>query len=353
MGPSGLGRAHSFSKTMFPLRGYFPLHALSHLGLIYYIFTMGLEIDLPSIRRSGVRCFWFACACTIPPFAIAAVSGVTLHKMLDEKTDRLAFVIFISVSFSMTAFSVLARTVTELKLVSTEIGRLTLSAAVLVDSSAWIGLALAVAISESGGDTISAVFTIVSGIIFYAVCFTFIRPMMQRLSNRAVSGKEQVGESDETAVLIGVLVSAFIGDLIGIHAVFGAFTYGLAIPQGPLSASLVGKLHDLVKGIFIPLYFVGSGMVMDISSIKSVDITIYLVALVFVAALLKVLGGVLIAAAYDMQVHDGVSFGLLMNTKGVIDLVMLNVGINRKVTYQCRTCNILFSRNFNLEDCPN
>jgi Kef-type K+ transport system membrane component KefB len=341
LGNSGIGKAYNFTKTMFPLRSYFPLHSLSHLGLIYYIFTMGLEIDLPSIRRSGLRCFWFACACTIPPFAIAAVSGVTLHKMLDEHTDRAAFVIFISVSFSMTAFSVLARTVTELKLVSTEIGRLTLSAAILVDSFAWIGLALAVAISESGGDTISAVFTIVSGIIFYAVCFTFIRPMMRRLSDRASSGKEQVRESEETAVLVGVLVSAFIGDSIGIHAVFGAFTYGLAIPQGPLSASLVGKVHDLVKGMMLPLYFVGSGMVMDISSIKSVDIAIYLVALVFVAALLKVLGGVLIAAAYDMQVHDGVSFGLLMNTKGVIELVMIHVGRNRKVMYLCQSVTII------------
>ncbi|KAF3327311.1 cation/H(+) antiporter 15-like protein [Carex littledalei] len=331
LGPSVLGKVPNFSKTMFPLRSFFPLHSFSHLGLIYYIFTMGLDIDLPSIRRSGLRCFWFACACTIPPFAIAAVSGVTLHKMLGEQTNRTAFIIFISVSFSMTAFSVLARAVTELKLVNTEIGRLTLSAAILVDSFAWIGLALAVAISESGGDTISAIFTLISGILFYAGCFAFVRPMMRKISNRALSGKEPVGESEETAVLVGVLVSAFIGDLIGIHAVFGAFTYGLAIPQGPLSASLLEKVNDLVKGILLPLYFVGSGLVMDVASLRNVDSAIYLVALVFVAALLKVLGGVLIAAAYDMQVHDGVSFGLLMNTKGVIELVMLNVGTTRKI----------------------
>ncbi|KAJ4771979.1 Cation/H(+) antiporter 15 [Rhynchospora pubera] len=334
LGPSGVGRAQAFVGAMFPLRSFLPLHSIAHLGLIYYVFTMGLEIDLPSIRRSGWRCFWFACACTISPFALALVSGSTLHKMLGEQTNRAAFVIFISVIFSMTAFSVLARTVTELKLVNTDIGRLTLSAAIVVDGFAWIGLSLAVAISESGGDTISAIFSILSGIIFYAVCFSFIKPMMEKLSNKVISGKEPLGEFEETAILVGVLLSAFIGDSIGIHAVFGAFTYGLAIPQGPISASLVEKVDDFVGGIMLPFFFTGNGLVMDLGLINNLGLALYMAALVLMAALLKVLGGVLIAAAYDMQMHDGVSYGLLMNSKGVIELAMLNIGLNRKILGQ-------------------
>lgn len=333
LGPSVLGRIPRFAMIIFPPRSLLPLESLSYLGLIFYIFTIGLRIDLPSIRSSGWRCFWFATACTVPPFALAVASGSTLHKKLGEQSNPVAFVIFISVSFSVSAFSVLARTVTELKLVNTNIGRLTLSGAILVDSFAWIGLSAAVAISESGRDTTSAIYTVVTGTSFYIVCFAFIRPMMPKLSKRAISGKEYAGEMEELVVLVGVLVSAFVGDLIGIHAVFGAFTYGLAIPQGPMSASLLEKVDDFVRGIFLPLFFVNSGLRMDISSIKNLELAIYMPALALVSAMLKVLGGVIIAAAYDMQVHDGVSFGLLMNTKGVIELAMLNVGFNKKVTH--------------------
>ncbi|KAJ3684269.1 hypothetical protein LUZ61_013433 [Rhynchospora tenuis] len=331
LGPSVLGRVPKFALIIFPQRSIFLLESLSYMGLVYYIFTIGLEIDLPSIRSSGWRCFWFALACTIPPFALAAVSGVTLHKKLDEHSNQVAFVLFISVSFSVSAFSVLARTVAELKLGSTDLGRLTLSAAILVDSFAWINLSVAVAISESGGVTLSAIFTVIAGTGFYIVCFALLRPMMQKLSKRAISGNEPVRESEELAILVGVLVSAFLGDFIGIHAVFGAFTYGLAIPQGPLSALLVEKLDDFVRGIFLPLFYVISGLRMDISSIKHVDLALYIAMLVLAAALLKVLGGVMTAAAYDMQMHDGISFGLLMNSKGVIELVMLTVGINKKI----------------------
>ncbi|XP_078181406.1 cation/H(+) antiporter 15-like [Carex rostrata] len=331
LGPSVLGRIPKVAMTLFPPRSLFPLESLAYLGLVYYIFTIGLGIDVPSIRSSGWRCFWFAIACTFPPFALAAVSGSTLHKKLNEQTNQVAFVIFISVSFSVSAFSVLARTVTELKIVSTDIGRLTLSAAILVDSFAWFGLSAAVAISESGKDFMSAIYTVLAGTIFYVVCFALVRPMMRKLSQRAISGHGNVGEFEEVAVLAGVLLSAFLGDLIGIHAVFGAFTYGLAIPQGPISASLVEKVYDLVRGILLPLFFVCSGLMMDISSIKHVELALYMAALVLVAALLKVLGGVMIAACYDMQVHDGVSFGLLMNTKGVIELAMLNVAFNKRI----------------------
>jgi Kef-type K+ transport system membrane component KefB len=332
LGPSVLGKIPRFAMTIFPPRSLFPLESLSYLGLIFYIFTIGLGIDLPSIRSSGWRCLWFATACTIPPFALAAVSGATLHKKLGEHSNQVSFVIFISVSFSVSAFSVLARTVAELKIVNTDIGKLTLSGAILVDSFAWVGLSAAVAITESRRDTRSAIFTVLSGTTFYIVCFALIRPMMQKLSKRAISGKEHVGELEELVVLIGVLVSAFLGDLIGIHAVFGAFTYGLAIPQGPISVSLVEKVDDFVRGIFLPLFFVNSGLRMDISSIKNVGFAIYMAVLVLVSGMLKVLGGVIVAAAYDMQVHDGISFGLLMNIKGVIELTMLNVGFNKKVS---------------------
>ncbi|KAJ3671686.1 hypothetical protein LUZ60_007765 [Juncus effusus] len=332
LGPSVLGQIPGFANTLFPRTSQFTLESLAYLGLIYYIFTLGVEIDLSSIRRASGSAVWFALACTVPPFILSTVSGIPIHRNLQEGKHDLAFVLFISVLLSVTAFSMLAHTVTELKLAGREIGRTVLSAAILVDGFSWIGLSLVVAVSESDGSgSLASIFTVLSGAAFYVFCFLVIRPIFNRISKKAAERKEEVGELEECTILVGVLVAAFIGDMIGTHAVFGAFVYGLAIPNGPLGVGLVDRVDEFVRGMFLPLFFAISGLRTDVFQIKHVGVAMCLVTLVFATGGMKVLGGVLVAAAYDMQLHDGVSIGLLMNTKGVIELVLLNVGINKKI----------------------
>ncbi|KAJ3680988.1 hypothetical protein LUZ60_015477 [Juncus effusus] len=314
LGPSVLGQIPDFADKLFPQRSLYTLESIAYLGLIYYIFTVGVEIDLFSIRRAGWRGVWVAVACTVPPFAIGIASAYGIYGKLEERTNDVAFVLFISLSLSSTAFSMLARTVTQLKLAGTEVGRMALSAAVIIDGFSWIGLSLIVVISESDGNSLTSIFTVLSGVAFYVFCFVVIHPILNRMSEKAAERNEELGELEECTILVGVLIAAFIEEMIGTHAVFGAFVYGLAVPQGPLGVGLVDRVDEFLRGMLLPLFFAISGLRTDVFQINHFEAAFSLMALFFAACGMKVLGGVLVAAAYNMQLHDGISFGLLMNT---------------------------------------
>lgn len=166
---------------------------------------------------------------------------------------------------------------------------------------------------------------------FVLLIFFLVRPLMWKVSRRIPDG-ESISDYQVCLILTGVMLAGAATDAIGIHSVFGAFVYGLAIPNsGPLASALVDKLEDFVTGLFLPLFFAISGLRTNISMIKK-PATVALLVLVFVLASIgKIVGTMIVAAFYAIPFREGLALGFLMNTRGLVDIIVLNIGRDKQV----------------------
>ncbi|CAO2165956.1 unnamed protein product [Urochloa humidicola] len=329
LGPSVLGRVPHFSDLAFPVRSLFILESMSLLGLVYYTFTIGVEIELHTVLRAGHRSFWFAAASALPPFFVGAATGY-IAVSTDNNVNRLSFPVFLGATFCATAFSVLARNIAQLKLAGTDVGQLSISASLVNDTFAWGGLTVATALAHVRYGMVPCLWTLGSGFLIVGASYLVVRPMLLRLAQRVAEG-EVVSEMQECSVLVGVMAAALVADAGGTHAIFGAFVFGLAVPNGPVGLAIVEKVEDLVVGTLLPLFFAMSGLRTDTAKITSAPAALLLMAAALAAAALKVVAAVGVAGAFGMPAHDGISIGLLLNTKGIIELVILNIGRNKRI----------------------
>lgn len=329
LGPSVLGRNIRFANVIFPLRSVMVLETMANVGLLYFLFLVGVEMDISVVRRTGKKALAIAIAGMVLPFIIGACFSFILHKT-DENMTQGTFILFLGVALSVTAFPVLTRILAELKLINTEIGRIALSSALVNDMSAWILLALAIALAENHTTSLASLWVILSSAAFVAFCVLIVRPAVSWMVRRTPEG-ESFSEFHICIILTGVMLSGFITDAIGTHSVFGAFVFGLVIPNGPIGVTLIDKLEDFVSGLLLPLFFVISGLKTDVSSITSIGTWGFLMLIVLLACAGKVAGTLLVCIYYQMPVHEGITLGLLMNTKGLIEMIVLNVGRDQKV----------------------
>ncbi|PON64367.1 DNA-directed DNA polymerase [Parasponia andersonii] len=329
LGPSVLGRNSRFANTLFPLRSVMVLETMANVGLLYFMFLVGVEMDISVIRRTGKKALAIAIAGMVLPFIIGACFSFILHKK-DEGMTQGTFILFLGVALSVTAFPVLARILAELKLINTEIGRIALSSALVNDMCAWILLALAIALAENHSTSLASLWVIMSSVAFVAFCVLIVRPIISWMIQRTPEG-ESFSEFHICIILTGVMISGFITDAIGTHSVFGAFVFGLVIPNGPLGVTLIEKLEDFVSGLLLPLFFAISGLKTDVTSIDSIGTWGFLMLIIFLACAGKIAGTLLVAMYYQMPVHEGFTLGLLMNTKGLVEMIVLNVGRDQKV----------------------
>lgn len=329
LGPSVLGRNIRFANVIFPLRSVMVLETMANVGLLYFLFLVGVEMDISVVRRTGKKALAIAIAGMVLPFIIGACFSFILHKTNENMTQG-TFILFLGVALSVTAFPVLTRILAELKLINTEIGRIALSSALVNDMSAWILLALAIALAENHTTSLASLWVILSSAAFVAFCVLIVRPAVSWMVRRTPEG-ESFSEFHICIILTGVMLSGFITDAIGTHSVFGAFVFGLVIPNGPIGVTLIDKLEDFVSGLLLPLFFVISGLKTDVSSITSIGTWGFLMLIVILACAGKVAGTLLVCIYYQMPVHEGITLGLLMNTKGLIEMIVLNVGRDQKV----------------------
>nr|CAD1829874.1 unnamed protein product [Ananas comosus var. bracteatus] len=230
------------------------------------------------------------------PFVLGVGTSVAFRATVVKGARQGPFLVFMGVALSITAFPVLARILAELKLLTTDIGGVAMSAAAVNDVVAWVLLALAVALSGSG------------------------------------SPSSRSGELYICATLSAVLAAGFVTDAIGINALFGAFVVGIIVPKdGPFAGVLIEKVEDLVSGLFLPLYFVSSGLKTDVATIRGAR-SWGLLALVVANACLGKIGGTFLAARLArVPARESLTLGFLMNTKGLVELIVLNIGLDRKV----------------------
>lgn len=308
------------------------LETMANVGLLYFLFLVGVEMDLSVIRRTGKKAMAVAVAGMVLPFLIGVCFSFILHDDGAENKDigHGTFVLFLGVSLSVTAFPVLARILAELKLINSEIGRLAMSSALINDMCAWILLAIAIALAENDSTNLASLWVILSSAAFVAFCITVVRPAVSWMIRRTPEG-ESFNEFYLCLILTGVMISGFITDAIGTHSVFGAFVFGLIIPNGPLGLALIEKLEDFVSGLLLPLFFAISGLKTDIGAIKGGGTWGIIALVVFLSCAGKIAGTVIVTTFYNMPLSEGFTLGLLMNTKGLIEMIVLNVGRDQKV----------------------
>lgn len=325
LGPTVLGQIPGYLRIIFPYRSLPILEVVAYLGIIYFVFISGLEIDPTKLKRSH-KYAAFAAASMVFPFAVGAFSGFLVHAHLEIEANRMSFLTFLGATLSITSFSVLARTLTELKLIKTAVGLASLSAAVFVDSSAWI--LVSVAFSISSGKPSAAIWALLSGLVFFLCSFKLAKPAVLWFAQR---DEEKAEEKTVCIMLIGAMSWALMGDALGINAILGAFVYGLIIPYHPTGVELVERVGDLVEGLLVPLFYALCGLRSDLWSVHHLWSAVVLATVVLLSAAAKVVACMVVGHLYEMPLADGFAMGLLMTTKGVIEMVILKIGRDSEV----------------------
>ncbi|KVI09486.1 cation/H(+) antiporter 20 [Cynara cardunculus var. scolymus] len=339
LGPSALGRNQEYMHRIFPRWSLPILESVATIGLLFFLFLVGLELDLSSIRRSGKRAFAIAAAGISLPFILGIGVAFVLRKTIDgaDKVGYAEYFVFMGVALSITAFPVLARILAELKLLTTRVGETAMAAAAFNDIVAWILLALAVALAGKGEDggphksPLISVWVLLSGVAFVIFMMVVIRPAMNWVAHRSSPEHDTVDEAYICLTLATVMVSGFITDLIGIHAIFGAFIFGLTIPKGDFAEKLIERIEDFVSGLLLPLYFASSGLKTDVTKISGGKAWGLLAMVITAACSGKIFGTFIVAVMCMIPVRESLTLGLLMNTKGLVELIVLNIGKEKKV----------------------
>ena len=293
---------------------------------------VGLELDLKAMKKTGRQAMTIAAAGITVPFIAGVGVSVVLHNTIVKEGSFPAFLVFMGVALSITAFPVLARILAERRLLTTDVGQMAMAAAAVNDVVAWILLALAVALSGSHKSPTIAIWVLLSGLAFVAFMFLAVKPVMSLLARQTLEN-EPVHEAHVAITLAGVLIAAFCTDAIGIHSIFGAFIFGLVIPKdGPFAGTLIEKIEDFVAILMLPLYFAASGLKTNIGTIHGAQSVGLLVLVITVACVGKIAGTFAVAKLNKMSVRKSLTLGFLMNTKGLVELIVLNIGKDRHVS---------------------
>ncbi|GFF50347.1 K(+)/H(+) antiporter 1 [Aspergillus udagawae] len=336
LGPSVMGRIPGFTNAIFPAASIPNLTLVANLGLVLFLFLVGLETDLRFLISNWRVAASVSAAGMILPFGFgSAISYGLYHTFRTEPgmthIDFGTYLLFIGIAMAITAFPVLCRILTELKLLGTNVGVIVLSAGVGNDVVGWILLALCVALVNAGsGITALWVLLVAAGyILFLALVF---RPLFMRFLNKTGSLQKGPSQSVVTITILIALASAFFTQIIGIHAIFGGFIIGLLCPhEGGFAIKLTEKIEDLVAVLFLPLYFTLSGLSTNLGLLDSGTVWGYVVGVIAIAFLAKVAGGAVASRLSGLLWRESLSIGVLMSCKGLVELIVLNIGLQARI----------------------
>ncbi|RJE17802.1 K homeostasis protein Kha1 [Aspergillus sclerotialis] len=336
LGPSVMGRIPGFTDAIFPAASIPNLTLVANLGVVLFLFVVGLETDLRFLISNWRVALGVSAAGMILPFGLGSAISYGLYNNFrnDPSLEFIEFgtyLLFIGIAMAITAFPVLCRILTELKLLGTNVGVIVLSAGVGNDVVGWVLLALCVALVNAGnGLTALWVLLVCTGYTLF-LAFLF-RPLFLRFLDRTGSLQKGPSQSVVTVTLLLALASAFFTQVIGVHAIFGGFLIGLICPhEGGFAIKLTEKVEDLVAALFLPLYFTLSGLNTNLGLLDTGKVWGYVVGVIAIAFLTKVAGGALASRFSGLLWRESLTIGVLMSCKGLVELIVLNIGLQAKI----------------------
>jgi Kef-type K+ transport system membrane component KefB len=304
------------------------LQVVSQLGVILYMFLVGLELNAARLASRAHAAVAVSHASIVLPFLLGAALSLGLYPIFShEGVPFTSFSLFMGAAMAITAFPVLARLLSDRKLEKTELGGIALSCAAADDVTAWCLLALVVGVAKA--DVVGAAWVIGGAVAFIAFMLLVVRPLLGRMIRSGESRAGALSPSAVSATFLAVLLAALITEAIGIHAVFGAFLLGAVIPHDSRIASeFAVKLKDLVTVLLLPAFFAFTGMRTQINLMSGWESWLWCGAIILVASAGK-FGGTLVAARLTgMGWREAAALGMLMNTRGLMELIVLNIGLD-------------------------
>jgi len=330
LGPSLLGWvAPSVSVALFPPESLGSLNSLSQVGLLLFMFLVGLELDLKQLREMGRVAVVTSQVSIIAPFVLGFLLALYLYpRVSDPSVSFTGFALFMSIAMSITAFPVLARILTERDLLGSRVGALAMTCAAVNDVTAWLILAGIIVIVRASSLPLPLWMTLAGLGAFVLAMLMIVKPALQRLA--ALYEKRGNLTHDSLAlILLVMLASGLITESLGVHALFGAFLAGVVMPRRDgLSEELWQKLEALTVTLLLPLYFAFTGLRSSFLLIVGAKMWFYCAVIIALAVVGK-LGGALVAARISgMSWRESAAVGVLMNTRGLVELIILNIGLD-------------------------
>ena len=328
LGPSLLGAAApAWFATIFPPASLNVLHLISQVGVVLFMFVVGLEFKLHHLRGQARAAVVVSYVSILVPFLLGAGAAFALYPAhAPEGTSLRAFALFMGISMSVTAFPVLARILSERKMLDTPIGSMALTCAAVDDVTAWTLLALVVAFVTTGGALAPVAVTVLLTVLFVVVMILIVRPVLRPLFAGSDMGEGASKERLAVAVAVG-LAGAIATDVIGVHSLFGAFVAGATLPAGDaVRANLRDRLEGFSAVLLLPLFFAFTGLRTQIALVDDLSSFLMCLAIIILATAGKFGGSAIAARFTGMSWSNSLVLGALMNTRGLMELIVLNVG---------------------------
>jgi Kef-type K+ transport system membrane component KefB len=327
LGPSLLGLYFpEYSLFLFPVDSLGNLQFLSQVGLILFMFVVGMELDLKVLKTKAHEAVVISHASIVIPYTLGMGLAYFIYsEFAPPSVPYLSFGLFMGIAMSITAFPVLARIIQERGLSRTRLGAIAITSAAADDITAWCILAAVIAYVKAGS-LMTALFTIGFSAIYVVVMVYLIGPFLKRLGS-IYSNRETISKGIVALVFVILLASSYATELIGIHALFGAFLAGVIMPPNlNFRKILIDKIEDVSLVLLLPLFFVLTGLRTQIGLLNDEHLWMVCGLVISVAVVGKFAGSALAAKIIGQSWKDSLSIGALMNTRGLMELIVLNIG---------------------------
>ena len=327
LGPSLVGMYFpEYSAMLFPKESLGNLQFLSQIGLILFMYVVGMELDLKVLKNKAKDAVIISHASIIIPFAMGMVLAYYVYEQFaPEGVEFMAFALFMGIAMSITAFPVLARIVQERGLHRTRIGALVITCAAADDITAWCILAAVIAIAKAGTFT-SSLYVIGLSILYVGLMLYIVRPFLKRIGE-LYSNKDNVTRPVVAIFFLTLLISSYATEVIGIHALFGAFMAGAIMPENMRFRNIfIEKVEDVSQVMLLPLFFVFTGLRTQIGLLNELYLWEVCGLIIAVGVVGKFVGSALTARFVGQNWRDSFTIGALMNTRGLMELIVLNIG---------------------------
>lgn len=327
LGPSLLGIFFpEFSSALFPENSLGNLSLLSQIGLILFMFMVGMELDMKVIQNKVRDAVVVSNAGILIPFTLGIGLAYFIYENFAPKgVPFLSFGLFLGLAMSITAFPVLARIVQERGMHRTRIGTLVITCAAADDITAWCLLAAIIAIAKAGS-FLSSIYVIILAIVYVIIMLKVIRPFLKRVGDLHDS-RENMSKQVVAIFFLTLLISSYTTEIIGIHALFGAFLAGTIMPENTKFRNIfIQKIEDVALVMLLPLFFVFTGLRTQIGLLNDIYLWKVTGLIILVAITGKFVGSAIAAKVMGQNWRDSLTIGALMNTRGLMELIVLNIG---------------------------